>query len=320
MKNIVLIADVVANHDNIDLKNNDLECISKSYFNNLFDGLTKAADKVTHYISPIEFMNNIYIHKDDIVLSVWSGHLSRNRKSLVPSICEAYNISYVGADPYVSCICQDKTLSKYIAAKFDIKGAKDLLITDQCKPEHLFNLRLPVVVKPNFEGGSNGISNKNIVFTYEEATDLCNKLMKYFNQPILIEEYIDGTEVCVTIAGKRGIIDVLEADAIVMEDNKERYPMFGYEAKKSKIIKYRHEPATHLLTNKMKTSFINLFNSLGKIDVLRIDGKINKGRFTLLEITPDPNYDMSASIAYDFKLAGYDYENMLRKILSYADN
>ena len=242
MKNTVLIADVVENHDNVDLKNNDLECISKSYFNNLFDGLTRIVDKVTHYISPIEFINNIYKHKNDIVLSVWSGHLSRNRKSLVPSICEAYNIAYVGADPYVNCICQDKTLSKYIAAKFDIKGAKDVLITGQCKQENLFNLKLPIVVKPNFEGGSNGISNKNIVFTYEEATYLCNKLMKYFNQPILMEEYIDGIEVCVTIAGKHGIIDVIEADAIVMEENNERYPMFGYETKKSKIINYRHEP------------------------------------------------------------------------------
>jgi len=319
MKNVVLIADVVDNHNNIDMRNNDLECISKSYFNNLFSGLTKVAKNITHYTSPMDFMDNIYKHKNDIVLSVWSGKLSRNRKSLIPSICEAYNISYVGADPYVSCICQDKTLSKYVANKFNIKSANGILITDKCHEKDLTTLKLPLVVKPNFEGGSIGISKDNVVFSYKDASSLCNKLINYFKQSILIEEYIDGTELCVTIAGKNGIIDVLEADAIILNTNDEQYPMFGYEAKKSKVIGYRHEPATHLLTNKMKDDFIKLFNSLEKIDVLRIDGKIHNNCFILLEITSDPNYDITASIAYDFKLAGYDYESMLKKILSYAE-
>lgn len=318
MKNVVLIADVIDNHDNIDLKNNDLECISKSYFNNLFNGLSEVSNRVTHYASIKDFINNIQLHQNDIVLSVWSGQLSRNRKSLVPSICEAYNIAYVGADPYVSCICQDKVLSKYIAAQHNIKSAKGILIKNKCHAEELKTLKLPLIVKPNFEGGSNGISRDNIVFSYEEALCLCNKLISYFLQPILIEEYIEGIEVCVTIAGKNGIIDVLEADAIIIDGESEKYHVFGYEAKKSKTIKYRHAPASHLLTDKMRASFINLFNSLEKIDIMRIDGKIQQDEFVLLELTSDPNYDIPASVAYDFNLAGYSYNEMLKKILSYA--
>lgn len=318
-KNVVLIADVIDNHDNISLNNNDLECITKSYFNNLYGALTELSCSVKHYMSLEDFINNINTHKNDIVLSVWSGKLSRNRKVLVPSICEAYNIAYVGADPYVGCICQDKTLSKHIAKKHGIKSAESKLFEHVCHPNDLNNLKLPLVIKPNFEGGSNGVSQKNIVFSYEEAAHLCNLLREYFAQPIMIEEYIEGMEVCVTIAGKNGIIDVMEADAIVIDDGKEEYPMFGYEAKKSKTIKYQHEPASHLLTTQMRNAFKSLFNSLGKVDILRIDGKIFNNEFILIELTSDVSLDLTASVAYDFKLAGYEYKDMLRMLLSYSE-
>lgn len=316
MKNIVLIADIIDDYSNINLKNNNLERISPSYFNNIFGTLKTINPHTSYYSSPKDFIDNIHKHQNDIVLSVWSGTLSRNRKSIVPSICEAYQISYIGADPYINCLCQDKDLSKYIARKAGIKSSNGILISDKCDEQMLHTLKLPVVVKPNFEGGSNGISNKNVVFSYTEATRLCNELIEYFNQPILVEEYIYGTEVCVTIAGKPGCIDVLEADSIIMEGS-DKYPMFGFETKKSKTIKYEHKPATNLLTPAMKTCFINLFNSLEKVDILRIDGKIENEEFQLLELSPDINLDRTASTAYAFQLAGYDYKEMLTKLLSY---
>lgn len=316
MKNIVLIADVIHDYSDINLKNNDLEFISPSYYNNILGTLQTINPHVTYYSSPKDFIDNIHKHQNDIVLSVWSGTLSRNRKSIIPSICEAYQISYIGADPYINCLCQDKELSKYISGKAGIKSSKGILISEKCTEQMLHTLKLPVVVKPNFEGGSNGISTKNVVFSYNDAAKLSNELIEYFSQPILIEEYIQGTEVCVTIAGKSGSIDVLEADAIVMEDSSE-YPIFGFEVKKSNIIKYEHKPATSLLTPAMKSCFINLFNSLGKVDILRIDGKIKNDEFRLLELSPDINLDKTASTAYAFQLAGYDYREMFVKLLSY---
>ena len=317
MKNIVLIADKKDDFNHIDLKNNDLEYVSPSYLNNILETLKSINSNTIYYSSPEEFIDNIQKHKKDIVLSVWSGQLSRNRKALVPAICEAYHISYIGADPYVSSICQDKELSKHIAKKFGIDSANGVLVKQHCTSEILSELTFPLVVKPNFEGGSNGISNNNVVFSHDDAINLCNELLTYFDQPILIEEYIDGTEVCVTVAGNSKSVDVLEADAIIVE-TADPYPMLGYEAKKEKSVKCIRKPATNLLTDAMKESFINLFINLGKVDVMRIDGKIKNNHFKLLELSPDTNLDKVASTAYAFKMAGYDYKEMLEKLLSYA--
>lgn len=319
MNNIVLIADCVDKNRKISLESADLECIDTAYFNEIYDGLKKIALKVTHYNNPEDFLNHIALHKNDIVLSIWSGQLSRNRKALVPSICEAYGIKYVGADPYIHLISQDKQLTKHICSKYNIYGSPDFLIENINDLTPDLPLNYPVVVKPNQEGGSNGISEKSVAFGYDEVFKLTQHLLEHFHQPILIEEYICGHEICVTIAGKNGKIDVLEADEIIVDTPSENpYPMFGYESKKAKTVSWHRVPATNLLTSDMINNFTNLFHALGKVDVLRIDGKISGNNFTLLELTPDTHLGSKASTAYAFELAGYNHQDMLNILLHYA--
>lgn len=62
-------------------------------------------------------------------------------------------------------------------------------------------LTFPLVIKPNSEGGSNGISQENVVYNYEEATLLCRKLLPLFGNDLLAEEYLNGTEITVILAG-----------------------------------------------------------------------------------------------------------------------
>lgn len=319
MKNIVLIADCVDDNRKISLANSDLECIYPEYFNDVYSTLLEISPKVTHYITPKQFLENISLHKEDVVLSIWSGQLSRNRKALVPSICESYDIKYVGADPYVHLLSQDKQLSKYICSQYNIHGARDILIRNINELTQELPIKYPVIVKPNQEGGSNGISEKSIAFEYSTVYQLSDYILKHFNQPVLIEEYIEGREICITIAGQNGKIDVLEADEIIIENISENaYPIFGYEAKKIKSTAWHRTPATHLLEPEIKKNVVNLFNSLGKVDILRVDGKIANNTFSLLELTPDVHLGTTASIAYDFELAGYSYKEMLSKLVSYA--
>ena len=135
-KNVVLIADRVADFDSISIENKNLECIPPAYFDQIFNGLAQVSPKVTHYNSPQEFCTNMSSHKKDIVLSVWSGIGGKFRKGLVPSICEANNICYVGADPYVHIVCQDKYLTKNIASLFGIKSANDVLYISTTSPKY----------------------------------------------------------------------------------------------------------------------------------------------------------------------------------------
>lgn len=315
MNNIILIADKYSEENHIDITNTFLECANEEYFHDIYTVLSEIDPNLIHYSSPVEFLNNITKHKNDIVISIWSGSSNLNRKIIVPSICEAYGIRYLGADPYVQFTCQDKALSKYIAKQYGISSANGVLVKNESELYKIGKLNFPVIVKPNYEGGSIGISDKNICFTEAEAQKLTKKLFSLFHEAILIEEYLTGHEVCVTIAGNNRHIDVLQADEIIVDYD--RYPVFGFESKKAHSVKISRRPATNLINPVDRDCFVKLFTDLGKVDVMRIDGKIEEGEFKLIELSPDTHLGKSASTAYAFGLAGYTYRQMFELLISY---
>ena len=156
---IILVAEKIDSSLNLSIDSFDFEKTDTKYFNQVMGSLENIAEKVIH----IEDISDLYQYKDSnsIVISLWSGESTKFRKALVPSICESLNIKYLGADPYSSIICQDKNLSKLFARKYGIKSSNGFIVNNIQGLECIPSIQFPVVVKPNFEGGSIGI-NENI--------------------------------------------------------------------------------------------------------------------------------------------------------------
>lgn len=319
-RNVVLIADRVLDFDNITVSNRNLECIPPTYFNQIFEGLSKICPKVTHYDSPQDFCCNLGKHKNDIVLSIWSGIGSKFRKGLIPSICEVNDICYVGADPYVHVLCQDKFLTKIIASKFGLASAESILYYSEKDEKNIYNLKLPLVIKPNYEGGSNGISQKNLVYNYADAILLAQKLLCLFQQPILIEEYMEGVEICTSIIGSYDNLDLLEASQLIIGDvDYYTNVLYGFEAKVQEPENRRLVSGSTYLTPSLKKKFEEIFFNIGKTELLRIDGRIDKnGIFRLIELTPDAYLGRRGSTTFCAMQNGISYEEMLELILKNA--
>lgn len=319
-KNVILIADRVTDFDNITIHNRDLECIPPTYFKQIYDGLSKISPQVTCYNSPKDFCCNLDKHKNDVVLSIWSGIGSKFRKGLIPSICEANDICYVGADPYVHILCQDKFMTKVLASQFGLISAKSILYYTEKDIPSIYQLQLPIVVKPNFEGGSNGISQKNLVNRYEDAISLTKELSKCFQQPILLEEYIEGMEISTSIIGTYDEIDFMEASQLIIgEEDYYTTTLYGFEAKVQEPENRKLVSGSKFLTSDLKKSFEQLFHQIGKTEVLRIDGRINKdGNFCLIELTPDAYLGKRGSTTFCAAQRNISYEQMLELILQNA--
>lgn len=319
-KNIVLIADRVKNHNNANIKSTTLEFAEDDYFNALYASLKELDANLVHYENPKDFLKNINLHKNDVVLSIWSGEKSRNRKALVPSICEAHNIPYVGADSYLHIVSADKHLSKEICNHFNIPSANDVLIYDEKDLWLLENLKFPIIIKPNLEGGSIGIFKNSFVKNTIDAKKVSRDLLKSFS-PIIAEEYLVGEEVSVCIAGINESIDVFQ----IMEQKIGDKSFFTHEILSAEIKKTHDcprtiKPANDALPWDEKNKLLNLFNSLGKVEVMRIDGRINNKKFYLIELTPDCSLNITGSVSLAFKNAGYTYKRMLEVLIENAIN
>lgn len=319
-KNVVLIADKIEDFTNIDLTNKNLECIPPQYFNEIFTGLSSISREVIHYNSPAEFCNNISKHKNDIILSIWSGIGTKYRKSLLPSICEANKICYVGADPYIHFLCQDKYLTKQICSLYNLKSPKGIIYQSKDDDEKIKTLSLPLVVKPNFEGGSNGISQHNLVDSYKDAIHLADEILNLYDKAILIEEYVAGSEICVSIIGNKHKIDMIDASQLII--NGESFfeaTLYGYEAKIKEVSNRYLKRASHLLTIEQKQIFERIYFDIGKVELLRIDGRIDaQGKFNLIELTPDAYLGKRGSTTFCAQNNGINYERMLEMLLENA--
>lgn len=317
-KDLVLIADRIENHNHSQISSTTLEFVEDEYFQALSDTMQSINSNFIHYQSPYIFLENIAKHKNSIVLSVWSGEKSRNRKALVPSICEAYNIPYVGADSYLHIISADKHLSKKICLPFGVEGAKDIVISSEKQFAFLHTLSYPVVIKPNLEGGSIGIFQDNVVYNVSDAKKICLRLLQHFN-PLIVEEYLPGEEVSICIAGIKGEIDIFQIMAQSI-GGKSFFTseILGAEVKKIDKTQRRIEPKNNILPPDEIDKIISLYNSFGKAEIMRIDGRVKDNHFKLIELTPDCSLNIHGSVSQAFKNCGYSYKNAIEYLLNNA--
>lgn len=316
-KNIVLIADKIDNHSKEDISCKTFERISNNYFNDLYKGLQSISKKVYHYQAPEFFLDNISKHKNDFVVTLWSGENSRNRKSLIPSICEAYDIMYLGADTYVHTISQDKNLSKTFCEESNILTPNSKLIFDSSSLKTIETLNLPLVIKPNFEGGSIGISKRNLVDNYKDAKILINELLELFNQPILVEEFIEGDEISFIVAGHKDEM-FLESMKLYSEDIDIKKHIWSYELKKLKGIESKSILCTDMMDKNLVENIKDLYYKLEKVDIMRVDGRVKNNHFYCIELSPDMSLSPRASVYESFCEKGYTYSETLEKLINFS--
>lgn len=310
--NVVLICDRVANREGINLYSDNLEFTSNTYFNAISKALVEYASEVYFYEQPSEFIDNIGKHKNDIVISaIWSGTKSRNRKSLIAAICEAYNIKYVGADSYVQSICQDKQLSKVLLDGTCIKAPRGILFSPgNLNYQNLDFLNFPVIVKPNLEGSSIGISDNSIADTKESAIHNIENIVNVFPS-VLVEEYIPGREISICCVGKN-TVDLMEAVELQIDGkNFFEKQVWGYESKKGGKCKVTRKVVTPEIPRSVLDAAKKIFLSLGKVDYMRIDGRLYHDQFYLIEFTPDCSLHPDCFMYEAFRYNGYSYNEMI---------
>lgn len=166
--------------------------------------LKKELEKLGHDVTLLGNAKNIIkLLKDDnihcdIIYNTVEGISSRNREGIIPALLEACNIPYIGTDAFGLSFSLNKNLTKVIAQHYGIKTPKSILISDSNVfgeiSSRLEKLHFPVIIKPNYEGNSSGIS---VCYNKDDAISKINDLLILYHTDILCEEFIFGQEITV---------------------------------------------------------------------------------------------------------------------------
>lgn len=324
MNNIVLVVDKpLPNNMIITGKRNDLEGNSAEQTNRLIASL-ESISTVCCYYGPEDFEKNISKHKKDIVLPMYYGAANPKSKGIVPAICDNNSICYIGGDTYTQVLCNDKSLSKLYAHSFGIESAGGVLIRNNRNADNdlrsLKTLSAPLIVKPNFGGGSTGISDSGIAYTPDDALKTAYGMLDNLHIPILIEEYIPGYEVELIICGNKNGVKIckevgLKMDQKILFDHQ----IWGYESKDIDDSKIEFYVSDFITADDMQ-KLIRLFLSFDKIEIARFDGRIKDGKFYLLELSPDCYLGDDCAVYYAFKQIGFSHAEMFKYLIHNALN
>lgn len=277
----------------------------------LSDGFSGFIEDIVFYKNFEQFKDNVSKHLNDFVLNFDFGYSSRTRNMNVPGFCDNYNIKYFNPDPYVQVLCQDKFITKKFAENFGIKTPQGLLVfSHSYNKELLKNFNYPIIIKPNYESESIGITQNSIVSNIEQADHLVRQLLKDFDG-VLIEEYIEGNEIAITLFGND--------DSLFLEEVELCFPTreeFTYKA-------YTSEIKQHVAIEVKKSSFLTeddikhikqLYYNLSMNKLIRIDGRIKDSEFYLIEINANPGLYPKSVVPKTFEVNGYNYKEMLQKM------
>ena len=253
----------------------------------------------------------------DVVFNIAEGMTGRNREAQVPSLCELLGVPYTGSDSATLSICLDKALAKRLLVDVDTP-AFQVLSTGR---EKLRALRFPVIVKPNQEGTSKGISGKSVCDDEAQLRQRARELIERYGQPALVEEYIAGREFTVGLLGERRP-RVLPPMEVVFLTQRER-PVYDYACKQEWQRHVRYECPASLSKEELRAierTCRTTFMTLGCRDVARIDLRLTpEGRVYVIEVNPlpglTPDYSDLCLIANG---AGIEYRTLIGEIMSGA--
>ncbi len=280
----------------------------RSFLSENLSGFNK---NIVFYDNFEEFKKNVSEHLNDYILNFDFGYKTRIRNMNVPAFCESYNIKYFNPDPYVQVICQDKFITKKYAENFEIKVPKSLLVfTHTYNKKLLKNFNYPIIIKPNYESESIGITQRSIVSDTEQADYTVKRLLNDF-EGILIEEYIEGNEIAVTVFGNNDDLFLEEIELIFPHKEGITYKAYTSEVKQHMSIEIAK---SHYLNEQDMKRIKQMYYSLCPNKLIRIDGRIKGSLFYLIEINANPGLYPKSVVPKTFEINGYNYKEMLRKL------
>jgi D-alanine-D-alanine ligase len=236
---------------------------------------------------------------------------------VVRSLLEAHGARIVGSDAGACLLADDKVAAKARLSGAGIPVPPGVAVSSRTSKLPPW-LKPPLVLKPAFEHMSRGVRLAN---TDQEARDVAEQLLESLGQPILVESYIPGRELAVSLLEGPMGLQVLPALEWRLDT---AGPSFLTE--RSKLVEPVGERKDVLradlpddLHSEMEALARGAFRALGLRDYARFDIRLSSGgTLFFLEANTTPSLEPLEALALSARWAGLDYPALVERMLSAA--
>jgi len=250
-----------------------------------------------------------------IVFNMAYGIQGQARYSHAPAMLEMAGIPYTGACPLGHAISLDKVVAKRLLRDAGVPTPSFQVLSHP--DQYVEGLRFPLIVKPRHESTSYGL---HLVRNNQELEAAVLAVVAMYQQQALVEEYIDGREVCVGILGNKRtvILPPVELDfgerplkTLIWEDK--------YHKRTDEPRKICPAPLSSDLAAAIRRIALDTFHLCHCRDYARVDMRIDVfGNPFVLEINSMASLGRGGSFVRAAQEVRYNFVSLVGRILDVA--
>jgi D-alanine-D-alanine ligase len=287
-----------------------------------------------------EFPEQLRATRPDIVFNIAEGLRGTNREAHVPAMCEFFNVPYSGSDPFTLSLCLHKARTKEVLSHHGVPTAPFVLVESSAELHRVLSGASPLprpseiqplFVKPVHEGSSKGITEKNFVRTADELEAQVLALLRTYEQPVLVEEFLPGAEFTCGVLGNglgARVLPLVGMNFRALPHG--ALPIYGFEAKwlwdqKEHPLEIFHCPApiSDALRSSIEHVVLRAYRALGCRDWSRIDVRLDAdGAPNIVEVNPLPGIlpdpADNSCLPKAARAAGLGYDELIQAALLHA--
>jgi D-alanine-D-alanine ligase len=268
--------------------------------------------------------------KPDLIVNLAESFAGKSAlESNVAALLNLLDYRYTGSSPAGLLLAGDKILAKKVL-RFHGVQTPEFVTMYRGAVDWADSVRFPVIVKPPQEDASIGITTKSVVHDLKELFSRIDALQTEYQQPVLVEQYIEGREFYVGVLGNANAeaLPVIELDYSGFPEGRPRIASWeakwgdegsghGEEFAGTKSVFPTELDAD--LAHRMQEVAIEAFHALRLRDYGRIDLRVSTDReIYVIEVNPNCYLERESEFARAARQHGIEYEALVARIVDLA--
>ncbi len=148
----------------------------------------------------VRLLDDLHRSAPDLIFNLCESLAGDSRhEALIAALLDWCGRPYTGSGPLALGLCLRKDMAKQILVAAGIPTPRSVVVAGELPPS--LEVRFPVIVKPTREDASVGITRDSVVHDRAQLAAQVARLYGALAQPLLVEEYIAGRELYVSLLG-----------------------------------------------------------------------------------------------------------------------
>ena len=258
--------------------------------------------------------------KNCCFINFTDGMIQPYSRTQAPLLLDILDVPYTGSDVFVVSLASNKHYCKLALSDCDfINIPKSILVSDNSpfSEEEISKIGYPIIIKPNTEGSSLGISQKNICHSFDDAINIIHSLKNNYHE-LIAEEYLHGIDVTNYMIGNFPNYKI--NDVIVSKlQNTSKYAVYGANEKRNRLrtLYFNTEYLSDEIVERIRESSIIIAKKLGLKDICRIDYRYNAdtNKLYFIEVNTSPRFSTETEIGFIAQKRNLYFHDMVKLYL-----